>query len=116
MFMAFAILLEIHDPGWNAARHRSVRDIADNTSPSTDERARADCRPWSSTCPHSETSETTDYHISRQRAPWTDMRPFTDRRIVIDRSASVDDCKVADRGRRVHHCAGHDGDAAPKLR
>ena len=114
--MAFAILLEIHDPGWNAARHRSVRDIADNTSPSTDERARADCRPWSSTCPHSETSETTNSHISRQCAPRTDMRPFTDRRIVIDRGAGVDDRKVADRGRGIDDGAGHDGDAVAELR
>ena len=114
--MAFAISLEIHDPGWNAARHRSVRNIADNTSPSTDERARADCRPWSSTCPHSETSETTNSHISRQCAPRTDMRPFTDRRIVIDRGAGVDDRKVADRGRGIDDGAGHDGDAVAELR
>ena len=109
-------MLETYDLGWNAARHCGVRNIAYNTRPRADECARADRRPRRSTCPNSKTSETTNLHISGQRAPRADMCAFGNSRIVIDQGAGVDNRKIADRRRGVHDRASHDGDAPAESR
>ena len=109
-------MMGLHDLGWDAARHRRGRYIVNDASARADYRARADSNPWDSACTHAEKSQTTDFHVSRQRASRTEVRAFADRCIVIDHGAGVDNRKIADRRCGVHHCAGHNRDATAKLR